>query len=152
MGHPVVTSEGTILQVYEKYPNSYGDWVTVHPPINGISRFWGGKPPPINAANIFPTDHIVTICMKTRPKVGKYKGFKARVLDTKQNKVSLPTETATDVQIISQTPAIITSPNYPQKYPNDVNQCWITTPSKGFAVQFNFTAFDVNYIFNLEPS
>ena len=46
----------------------------------------------------------------------------------------------------------LTSPNYPDAYPDDVHKCWVQVvqaPSHGEAVSLIFTAFDVKNLVDL---
>ena len=47
------------------------------------------------------------------------------------------------VNVITNTSAIITTPEYPNAYPTNVDECWIRTPSCGHSVQLEFTHFNV---------
>ena len=54
-------------------PDGDGDWVTINPPINGISKFFG--PDKVPPTTTFPTNQRVTVCFKTRPFVGNLHAY-----------------------------------------------------------------------------
>ena len=47
------------------------------------------------------------------------------------------------VVLISSFPGVVTSPNYPDKYPNDLRNTTTIEVEKGMIVALKFTAFDV---------
>ena len=59
------------------------------------------------------------------------------------------TEGAGVVCVNMTTNNTLTSPNYPDAYPDDVHKCWVQAPSHGEAVSLIFTAFDVKNLVDL---
>ena len=47
------------------------------------------------------------------------------------------------VVLISSFPGVVTSPNYPDKYPNDLQNTTTIEVEKGMIIALKFTAFDV---------
>ena len=156
-------------------PDAFGDWVTISPPINGRSKFWGNnlaakEAPP--STHIFTMDQTVTVCFKTRPVVDSHKGFSASINEGEPNqKISLllwqyfllkqrkvfilfflyqgPTTTTTATTITTTSQLFVnsfTSPNYPSDFPPNVDECWVQTPSDGHSVTLTFTTFDVRLL------
>ena len=60
-------------------PEADGDWITVSPPINGVSRFAGDNPPPTET--VFPKDVTVQVCFYSRATVDAHKGFRAELME-----------------------------------------------------------------------
>merc|ERR1711970_283736 len=114
--------------------------VTIDPPVDGQSAFYGNS---FNAANAppktvdFPFDYTVRICFTSGSVVDGHKGFKAVVSERKNNDY-------------------VASPNYPpitdetymdpppHTYGPAIHHCTVRAPAKGRALEMEFYQFDLN--------
>ena len=115
--------------------------VTIDPPVDGRSTFYGNS---FNDANAppktvdFPFDYTVKLCFHSGSVVDGHKGFKAEISERKNNDY-------------------VTSPNYPEDisdetyldppqsgYGPDINHCTVRAPAPGRALEMEFYKFDVS--------
>ena len=62
-----------------------GDWITVSPAINGVSKFWGNNLQAVEAPpnlTTFPRDQSVSLCFYSRAIVNGHNGFRAEIKQT----------------------------------------------------------------------
>ena len=125
--------------------------MTINPPVfkkeKLISQFWGNSlsdrdAPPADI--IFPLDQNVTICFKSRPNVDSHPGFRAEISD-EAGKEICQLCSLDSVCLGGSEVGVIKSPNYPDFYPGNINQCWVGTPRGGYAVSLEFEFFDVSF-------
>jgi len=115
--------------------------VTIDPPVDGRSTFYGNS---FNDANAppktvdFPFDYTVRICFYSGSVVDGHKGFKAEISEKKNNDY-------------------VTSPNYPEDISDEtydeppprgygpaIHHCTVRAPAGGRALEMEFYQFDLN--------
>jgi len=116
-------------------------FVTIDPPVNGQSKFFGNnfnyKMAPPKTVD-FPHDHAVKVCFYSGSVVDGHKGFKAEITERKNND-------------------FVTSPNYPEDindgtfmdppprgYSPAIHHCSVRAPAKGRSLEMEFHQFDIN--------
>ena len=133
------------LQIHTP-PDAFGDWVTLSPPINSRTKFWGNSFSDSNAppaTTTFAVDQIVTVCFKTRLVVDNHKGFSASITDTTTTPTTVTTSTTSKPTTAQDSVNKFSSPNYPNNFPPNVDDCWVQTPTDGHAVTLTIIDFDV---------
>ena len=120
-------------------------WVTISPPINGRSTYWGNSLSDSNApptSHTFQAEELVTVCLTVPGASDGHKGFKATFSDSTSTIPSLVLGT-----VLKAASTSIKSPNYPSNYPANANQCWMQTPTSGNSIDLDFARFDVRLIY-----
>jgi len=116
-------------------------FVTIHPPVNGQSKFFGNS---FNSKMVppktldFPHDHAVKVCFFSGSVVYGHTGFMAEITERKNN-------------------YFVTSPNYPnnindgtfmdpppRRYGSGIHHCSVRAPPEGGHLEMEFHQFDLN--------
>ena len=132
--------QGFIFQVL-----GHDAYITIKPPINGKSKFWGNS---FNSENAppktigFPCDTAVMICFHSGKIVNGHKGFSAEIIDKPcTDWISSPNyeNDTKDYFTCDETP--------PQHgYGPDIHHCDVMSPSSnGQTLNLDFCQFDVSF-------